>query len=223
MKKISILICTLLLITANAQKKGVRKTSTKTTQKTVSKTPPSASKKIQFGVRAGANLAKITGNDTDQIFNEKIGYFGGIVVKYPIANKINIQGETYYNLIGTASKNKNDFSQKDNINMSYISVPILGQYEITPNFFAETGPEVSFNLSAKLKDKDTKKVYDWNNFTKKVYFSWAIGTGYYFTDNLGVNLRANIGLGTPFVKYRQNVNVDGFNHINFQLGVIYLF
>lgn len=230
--KLSILICTVLLVGTgvNAQKKGTKKTPakstpSKTTQKPINKqvAQQTDEEKFRFGIRVGGNVAKITGDDKTRIFTERIGYFGGVVARYSITNKINIQSEAYYNLLGTSSKNKDNFSVKGRVNMSYISVPILGQYEITPRFYAETGPEFSFHLSSNLKDLETKKIYNWKDYTKKISFAWAIGTGYYVTDNLGVNLRANIGLSSPFLDESTTFKADHFRHVNFQLGMIYLF
>lgn len=232
MKRLSILICTLLFVSTgvNAQKKGGKKTKakatpTRTVQKQVSKpaVQEPQEEKFRFGIRAGGNVTKITGEDDTRLFSEKVGYFGGFVARYSITNKINIQGEAYYNLLGTAIKAKNDFNNKSRLNMSYVSVPVLGQYEITPNFYAETGPEISFNIGSKYKEKNTGKVYNWNKNSKTVNFAWAIGTGYYFNNNFGMNLRANIGLGTPFVPQYEDNYVDKFRHLNFQLGMIYLF
>lgn len=227
MKRLSILICTLLLVNTgvNAQKKGGKKSGAKSTPtRTIQRqaVQESAEQKFRFGIRAGANLAKITGEDRTRNFNEKFGYFGGFVARYSVTNKINVQSEVYYNLLGTKAQERSNLSEKSRISMSYISVPILGQYEITPQFYAETGPEISFNLSSKYKNLTTGRVSDWKDVTKTVNFAWAVGTGYYFTDNLGVNFRANFGLGTPFLE-GNNGKVDRFRHLNFQLGMIYLF
>lgn len=232
MKRLSILICTLLLVSTgvNAQKKGGKKSNAKATpartvQKQVIKPAfqESQEEKFRFGIRAGGNIAKITGEEKTRIFSERVGYFGGFVARYSVTNNINVQGEAYYNLLGTSSKSKDNFAAKGRVNMSYISVPILGQYEITPKFYAETGPEFSFNLSSKIKILETKKVVNWKDTTKKVSFAWAIGTGYYITDNIGVNLRANIGLSSPFLDESTTEKADHFRHLNFQLGMIYLF
>lgn len=232
MKRLSILICTLLLVSTsvNAQKKGGKKTKakatpTRTVQKQVSKpaVQEPQEEKFRFGIRAGGNIAKITGKDKTRIFNERVGYFGGFVAKYAITNKINIQSEAYYNLLGTSAKYKDDFTYKGKARLSYISIPILGQYEITPQFYAETGPEVSFNIGSKYKERNGKDIYDWKNITKTATFAWAIGAGYYFTDNVGVNLRANIGLGSPFKPETKDDRLEDFRHLSFQLGMIYLF
>ena len=211
MRKLQIVLCLLLLgtISVSAQKKKVSK-----------KTTP----KIQVGVRAGANISKVSGHDYTYIFKNKIGYFGGAVVKYPLSKTFSLQGEAYYNMIGTKAKNqpdKNPFIV--NTNMDYVSVPILLQFKIFPEFYVETGPEIGINLSSKNKELDTGKVYVMKD-TKTTTFFWGIGTGYYLTENIAANFRANIGIISPFFKVGDVKGTsDHFRMNNFQLGLLYFF
>ena len=87
MRKLQLFVCALLLgtLSVNAQKK-----------KTTKKSP----QKIQFGIRAGGNISKISGYDYNYVFSNKIAYVGVIVAKYPLSKPFSLQGEAYYNLIG---------------------------------------------------------------------------------------------------------------------------
>lgn len=210
MKKLQLFVCALLLgtLSINAQKK-----------KTTKKSP----QKIQFGIRAGGNISKISGYDYNYVFSNKIAYFGGIVAKYPLSKTFSLQGEAYYNLIGSKAKNhegKQPF--KDNENIDYISIPVMAQYKFSPTFYAETGPEIGINLSAKHKDLETGEIVFRKTDTKNTTFFWGIGAGYFLTENLAANFRANIGLTTPFFETGVGA-VDHFRMNNFQLGLVYLF
>jgi hypothetical protein len=227
MKKLSILICTLLLVSTgvNAQKKGGKKsgaksTPTRTVQRPTVQEP--AEQKFRFGIRAGGNISKINGHDYSYIFSSKIGYFGGLVAKYSLSKKISLQGEAYYNMIGSKAKNQPEWEPfRVNSNIAYVSIPILVQYKIYDEFYVETGPELGINLSSKNKNLDTGKVFKMTD-TKSTTFFWGIGTGYYITEDIAVNFRANIGLTTPFFETGVG-GVDHFRMNNFQLGMIYLF
>lgn len=211
MKKLHVILCALLLgsISVSAQKKKTHKKPVKP--------------KVEFGIRAGANISKINGEDDYYIFSSKIGYFGGFVAKYPLSRDFALQGEVYYNMIGSKSKNHPEAEPfRDNNNIDYISVPILAQYKISPEFYVETGPEVSINVSSKNKNLDTGQVFNMKEVTKTTTFFWGIGTGYYFNENIAVNFRANIGITTPFLEGGKGA-VNHFRMHNFQLGVIYFF
>lgn len=211
MKKLQITLCALLLgsISINAQKKKSSKNSAKP--------------KIEFGVRAGGNISKINGQDDHYVFSNKIGYFGGIVARYPLSKTFSLQGEAYYNLIGSKVKNhegEDPFNHYEN--MDYISIPVMAQYKFSPKFFAETGPEIGINLSAKHKDIETGEIVFRKTDTKKTTFFWGIGAGYFLTENIAANFRANIGLATPFFETGVGT-VNHFRMNNFQLGLVYYF
>lgn len=210
MKKLQIILSILLLvsISVNAQKK-----------KTTKKITP----KIEFGVKAGANISKIIGDDDYYIFSSKIGYFGGLVAKYPLSREFAFQGEVYYNMIGSKSKNQpNVEAFRVNNKITYVSVPILIQYKISPEFYVETGPEIGVNLSSKNENVDTGDVFNMKEVTKTTIFFWGIGTGYYFNENIAANFRANIGITSPFIEGGKGA-VDHFRMNNFQLGLVYYF
>lgn len=210
MKKVQFILCALLLntVSLHAQKK-----------KTTKKTP----QKVQFGLRAGANISKINGDDNYYIFSSKIGYFGGLIAQYPLSREFSLQGEVYYNMVGSKSKNQPEVEAfKVNNKISYVSVPILIQYKISPEFYVETGPEIAINLSSKNENLDTGDVFNMKEFTKTTTFFWGIGTGYHFNENIAANFRANIGITTPFVEGGEGA-VDHFRMNNFQLGLVYYF
>lgn len=211
MKKLHIILCALLLgsISVNAQKKKTHKKSTKP--------------KIEFGIKAGANISKVNGYEENYVFGNKIGYYGGFDAKYPLSKKISLQAEAYYNMIGASVKNHDGVSPfKGKANMDYISVPILAQYKFSPEFYIETGPEIGINLSSKIKGIEDRGVIDMTAYNKKMIFSWGIGAGYFFNQNVAVNFRANLGIGTPFVESGSGP-VDIFRMNNFQLGLNYFF
>lgn len=181
-----------------------------------------SSSDLQFGIKTGGNFSKISADDFNFIFNSGFGYYGGIVLNYPLQKKVNLQAELLYNHLGFKIVHRE--SDSDGVlGMTYITLPISAQYEITPDFYMEFGPALNYNVDAKLKYKDLNEKYDWKRYTKELNVTLGVGAGYYVSDNLAINFRTNIGLGSPFRKYEEDVDVTGYTLINFQLGLNYYF
>src|SRR5688500_11284231 len=108
-----------------------------------------ASAQVQFGVKAGANIANLTGDDAEGS-KSKFGLNAGAFVEIPVADKFSVKPELVYSLQG--AKGEDDSDEK--LNLSYINIPVLAKYNIAEGFFAETGPQIGFLVSAKAKDGD---------------------------------------------------------------------
>lgn len=211
MKKLQILVCALLFgsVSVNAQKKKNHKSSAKP--------------KVEFGIKAGASLSKITGHDENYTYNNKLGYYGGLVAKYSVAPKFDLQAELLYSMLGTGMKaRKEDYINNGNLNMSYVTLPIMAQFKISRELYIEGGPEFSFLVDSKLKDKESSKENEWKDRSTKFNIAIGFGGGYYFTNNIAVNLRANLAVGTPIAK-TSDLKVSEFRLNNFQLGLTYFF
>ena len=168
----------------------------------------------RFGIKAGADLTSLSNNDS----KSKIGYYGGVFMNAPISGEFSIQPEVVYSLQGAKAKNSNDNGKLD---LGYINVPVMFQYNATPEFYLEAGPEFGFLVSAREK-------YDVNGSTEKIdvkdgaqtfNFGIGLGAGYRFTSNLSANLRYTAGI-TDVVKDHDGSSVR--NGV-FQLGLGYTF
>jgi len=60
--------------------------------------------------------------------------------------------------------------------MDYVNIPVLFKYNNPGGFFAETGPQLGFLISAKAKSGSVS--FDAKSNYKSTDFSWAIGAGY---------------------------------------------
>ena len=170
-----------------------------------------ASAQVQFGAKAGANLATFSGDDADGA-KSKIGFNVGAFAEIPVAEKFSVKPELVYSLQGAKSEGEGDYK----VNLSYINVPVLAKYNIAEGFFAETGPQIGFLVAAKAKfDGESTDVKDGYKSTD---FSWAFGVGYEFTETIGANLRYNLGLS----KLDEGGDAKVKNSV-FQLGVFYKF
>lgn len=189
----------------------------------------SNSQKLSFGVKAGAGFGIIGGGDKYRTLKMKPVFHGGIFAKYKLDRNINLQMESTYQHFGSSIELKEYPGVKGYWELSHIAVPILFQYQFSPNFYAETGPELDIVLQSRQVITDMgnynfqNKETDFKPATKSTFYSWALGTGYYFNPNFGLNLRYSIGLNTPYKKRTDGLSTEKFRTHNVQLGVMYQF
>ena len=167
-----------------------------------------ASAQTTFGLKAGANFANVT-NETGA--KMKVGINGGVQASIHLSSMFSFAPEAVYSSQGAKFDG-------GSVNLGYINVPLLLQYNNESGFFAHTGPQIGFLMSAKAKTDGvgTTDIKDQMNTTD---FAWAIGAGFATKAGFGFNARYNIGLST--------INKDasaGKSHNNvIQAGVFYNF
>ena len=185
----------------------------------------------QFGIKGGMNVASISKDGTLSDTSSKSGFNAGVFMNAPLAENFSIQPEVLYNDLGS----KITYGQNDNnsysTNLGYISVPVMFQYNATPEFYLEAGPQFSFLVNANNKLKDGNNnilVNDWTKLAKDNLntfdFGLGLGAGYYFTPQFGLTARYVAGMtkigkddnvyGQPYKDSKNNV---------FQVGLAYKF
>ncbi len=165
---------------------------------------------IKYGVKAGLNVATISNGGSS-----KADFYGGVFSTIPIASSFSIQPEILYNGVGAKIDGMNDYK----VNLSYISVPVMFQYNAVPNFYLEAGPQFSFLVDSKFKYQSISVKA--NDYMKGFDFGIGIGAGYYFTNNIGVTARYVAGITDVFKNF-QGQTVEGKNNV-FQVGLAYKF
>jgi hypothetical protein len=172
-----------------------------------------ANAQTKFGIKAGANIASLSGDDVEDA-KAKVSLNAGVFAELPLASSISLRPELVFSGQG-AKASESGFDYK--LNLNYINLPILAKWTAgSGGFFAETGPQFGFLMSAKAKgdggDVDVK------DEMKGVDFSWAFGLGYHVAPNIGINARYNLGLSNVYdaddVKVKNSV---------FQVGLFYSF
>jgi hypothetical protein len=153
---------------------------------------------IKFGAKLGANFYSITGEDADGLEESrkiKIGLAGGGFVNIPISTMFSIQPELLYSMEGNLQK---EGDMKATYALSYLNIPVMAQLNTASGFYAETGPQVGFLMSAKYKldDGTDEEEFDVKDELKSIGFSWALGLGYKLKSGLGFGARYNFGLSS---------------------------
>lgn len=170
-------------------------------EKTQSSTP------VHFGVKAGLNVASINADS----FKAKAGIYGGFFANIPVASTFSIQPEVLYNGAGA----KYEGSSDTRLNLDYISVPVMFQYNVLPDLYLEAGPQFSFLINSKFKN-DTASLDVKDDF-KGFDFGIGLGAGYYFAGGFGVTARYIAGVSD----IAENNNGDAVRNNVFQIGVAY--
>jgi hypothetical protein len=166
---------------------------------------------IRFGVKAGLNISFLEGAS-------KAGFHGGGFINFPISSKLSIQPEVLYSGLGAKTNYvpvtlQPEQNEDVKLNLDYIAVPIMIQYNLIPNFYLEAGPQISFLVNSKLKYKSSST--DVTDDLRTVDYGLSIGAGYYFIPDIGVSARYVAGIG--------NIDVGGPTNNVILVGLIYKF
>jgi len=180
-----------------------------------------------FGIKGGMNLSNISNTDdtfdadADVNSKSKVGFNGGVFANFPVAESFSIQPELLYNGLGTKITGKDTEGNEDalTMNLDYLSLPVMFQYNLVPQFYLEAGPQFSYMLSSKLKYNDESQDIDTDNFNK-FDIGVGIGAGFNITPQFGINARYVAGF-TDIVK--DNPSDNAMKNNNFQVGLFYKF
>lgn len=187
-----------------------------------------------FGVKGGMNVSSLSNDAGLSDSKSKIGFNAGVFMNAPIAENFSIQPEVLYNNLGSkvtqnVNLGQNSYSAESSLHLDYIAVPVMFQYNATPEFYLEAGPEFGFLVSARNKFKsstngnanDSQVTHldtdDFNTFN----FGVGLGAGYWITPKFGINARYVAGF-TDVAKDRPSGS-DAVKNNNFQVGLAYKF
>ena len=168
--------------------------------------------KINFGAKAGLNLATLDGQDIEGTGTKAGIHFGGMA-EISINDKFSVQPELLFSTQGANA----EFGE-DTFNLSYISLPIMAKYYATEALSIEVGPQVGFLVNAELEELG--ETYDIEEDTNGVDFSLNFGLGYKLASGLNFSARYNLGLSNVFDFEDQDV--DEKNSV-FQFSIGYFF
>ncbi len=156
---------------------------------------------IGYGLKAGLQLANLSGSGVDSIFGAgvsksmKIGFGGGAFLTYGFSPMFAIQPEIMYVMKG-AKFSEGGATAK--VKTDYLQVPVLlklspqTQGKIKPYFFA--GPFVGILLSAKATDGGSVDIKD-NLKSTEFGVSFGAGVGFPMTKGaITVDGRYDLGL-----------------------------
>ncbi len=174
---------------------------------------------VQFGIKAGVNLANLnlSNNGLGENYKSITDFNAGLLASIKLSRIFYLQPEINYS--GQGSVAPIGPNAKFEVNTQYINVPVLFKYLHKSGLFAETGPQVGFLVAADVSITDQSK-YSIKSSSEPVDFSWAFGGGYKIPNlNLGVDARYNLG----FTTMDKSSSSGTFKNSVFQIGFFYLF
>ncbi|HIB36970.1 porin family protein [Mesonia sp.] len=143
-----------------------------------------------FGVKAGVNLANL---NTDGDIDGKTSFYLGAVAEFGLSESFALQPELVYSMQGA-----------DELDLSYINIPVLAKYYLVEGLAVEVGPQFGFVVD----DEDTE--------AESIDFSAAIGAEYALDMGVFFQARYNLGLTDVYD------GIDSKNSV-FQIGLGYKF
>lgn len=176
----------------------------------------------KLGITGGVQAAGLHSKDNLNNFPDtRIGFRVGGLYEHPLTEKFGIRQELSYSLAG----GKGGDSRLD---LSYLSMPILGYYKPVKDVYFYLGPELNFFIakSASGSVRNSKEF-------KPVDFGISFGMEYRITEYIGVSMRNYFGLiHASELKLSRSIQPDDvllepdkaikFNRNNiFQLSVSY--
>ena len=181
----------------------------------------------QFGIKGGMNVSSLSkSNDLDDS-KSKIGFNAGVFMNAPIAENFSIQPELLYNNLGAKTSWTEPITNDKMsaaVHLDYVALPVMFQYNATPAFYLEAGPEFGLLVSAKnkIKNETTGASNTSDNFKDDLNtfnIGVGLGAGYYFTPKIGLTARYVAGFSDI---YKDNPG-DAVKNNNFQVGLAYKF
>ena len=177
----------------------------------------------QFGAKAGVNVSNLS-SDNSLDTNTKTGFYAGLLMNAPIAQDFSIQPEVLYNSVG--SKYTSAVGSRT-LTLDYITVPVMFQYNLVPQFYLEAGPEFGFLVSAKnkLESGSWSGTQELNKDNFNAFnFGLGIGAGFNVTNNIGINARYVAGFTDATDESNQEFGSSANNKNNvFQAGMTFKF
>jgi hypothetical protein len=171
---------------------------------------------INFGAKAGLNLANVTGSDASGN-SILVSFHAGGLAQISLTDQFSVQPEVMYS--GQGAK----FSQSGESGtdkLGYINVPVLAKFTTSSGFFVQTGPQIGFLLSAKESSGGTSM--DIKSDVTSTDFSWVFGLGYLTSANVGIDGRYVLGFTNLEKNTGGNSNGTLKNGV-IQIGLFYLF
>jgi len=169
-------------------------------------------KRLSFGLKAGANYSNYT--NADFATEGLVGFHAGGLLNFRITDNFSIEEEFLFSSQG--AKMKTDLFGKENVKVSYITVPFLLKYRHNSGLYIEAGPQVGARINDDLKGSS------YGDFAKKLDLAAAGGIGYQSKMGLGIGVRYIAGLSKVGDFNISNVKTDFRTNV-VQASIFYIF
>ncbi len=132
----------------------------------------SFSQGLNFGIKGGASINKITGKSFKDEFT--YGYHLGGFVTVGLGKKFSVQPEVLFNQVSADTSSSfsslYQFNKINNIKLNYLTIPILLNYNVSNLFALQAGPQFGI-----LMDQNKNLLQNGGDAFKKGDFSMVGG------------------------------------------------
>jgi len=179
--------------------------------------PQPASAGVQFGIKAGGNMARPTGLDAQDplaTLKNKVGFNGGLFLAFDFGRVVTVQWEVLYTMKGATYVALDD-SFTDKLYADYIEVPLLLKLKIpTPIVqpFVFAGPTVGFKLQEKL-ESNGEEIPITQDLLKNNDYGAVFGGGLNLGRNFMVDVRYSLGMQKVISTFEGEVQPDFKNGV----------
>jgi hypothetical protein len=179
--------------------------------------PQPAAAGVQFGIKAGGNMARPTGIDAQDptaTLKNKVGFNGGLFLALNFGRVVTIQWEVLYTMKGATYVALDD-SYTDKLYADYIEVPLLLKLRLpTPIIqpFVFAGPTVGFKLQEKL-ESNGQEVPLGEKLLKNNDYGAIFGAGLNLGRNFMVDVRYSLGMQKVISTVQGEVQPDFKNGV----------
>ncbi|WP_111683839.1 porin family protein [Winogradskyella tangerina] len=176
---------------------------------------------LNFGAKAGLNLAGISFESDSYSTSSRIGFHVGGFVNYKFDEKFAVQPEIYFSTGGN-EWDFNNGSTTGEIKTSNLVIPVLLQYSIVQNLVAEAGLQYSALLSIEQQiDGFSDGFEDISEFYKSGTVGAAIGAIYQL-DTLVPGLSAGLRFSFDLSNINsEDVDAGNLRQNAFQVNILY--
>jgi hypothetical protein len=170
---------------------------------------PQAQAQFQFGVRAGLNVADLSGDNVGDS-DPRLGFHAGVTAHYPFTPNLFVQPEVLYSQKGARGNSEQTGDDDITFAVDYIDIPVLLGFAIPTqnNLIARlyTGPQLSIKASESIRFEGVGVDFDLFKSTDfGVVFGGDVGARRVgSTSSFGVGLRYVLGLSDA-------VDLSGFD------------
>ena len=183
---------------------------------------------VRWGVKGGVNFATINGGDVNDSPDSRTSFHVGLLAEFPLSEMFSLQGEVLYSGQGAeVTESYLDLTapggvrtQKAELQLDYINVPILAKVYLFKGFSLEAGPQFSFLLNDEIDTNPNGNSGDSPTPFRRELKTFEVGAAG------GATFQTEMGLFAT-ARYTQGITniVDNFNAQNavFQLGIGYKF
>ncbi|MCX2719983.1 porin family protein [Lentiprolixibacter aurantiacus] len=142
---------------------------------------------VNFGARAGVNLATLSGDDSD-FYDTRTAIYLGFMAEFGLTDMLALRPELNFSMQGAKIS---EGGEEADLKINYLNIPVMLKIGVTDGFYFEAGPQIGFLMSADV-DFDGVEV-DIKDEVKDIDFGGNIGLGYELENGLLFNARYNIG------------------------------